>query len=1262
MADDFVYDGVYYSTLSDYQVQVVAPPSGDYAGEITIPGIVTNNGTRYYVTTIGDNAFKGAYALESVTLPLTTITKIGEYAFNDCVGLKSFTIPASVKKIGKNAFYYCDNLKDLYVHSKDPSSYNPGSMAFSKIHYGSHHCKLHVPTGCTAAYAADATFSVFTEVEEFDPPVIYDLWVAGVKATSVNASDILGDGVASYDATTKTLTIGGTITAEGGGNLGCGIISEISKLTIQVSAPTTITARTGMLLTGSHTITGSPLLTISSTKRAIYSNDVTIKDANMNISGVVEDIWFSNLIVQSSTIDVSATSPDGAICEWIDLILTDCYIDTPEHGVYDKSDRRVEDKDGNPAMHVIIKAGKRPHELAFSATEASAKMDETFTPPTLTNPNNLDVTWTSSDESVAIVNSVTGEVILIAPGTTTITATFAGNDDYEAGSVSYDLTIAKYEAGLAFSETSASAKIGVDFTPPTLTNPNNLTVTWSSSDVSVATVDASGGVTLITSGTTTITAAYAGDNFYSEGSASYTLTVEKGDHELAFSETEASAKIGEDFTPPTLSNPNNLTVTWSSSDETVATVDASGVVTLLSGGSTTITATFAGDNIYSGGSVSYTLTVEKADHGLYFSETVAYAKIGEAFTAPTLINPNNLDVTWSSSDETIATVNASGEVTLVAGGVTLITATFTGNNTHKEGSASYTLTVEKGDPGLSFSETEAYATMGEAFTSPTLNNPNNLDVTWTSSDETVATVDASGVVTLIGGGMTSIIAEFAGDNVFEAGSAYYYLNVEKADHGLAFSEAFAAAKIGEPFTPPTLINPNNLDVSWSSSDESVATVSSSGEVTLIAEGTTVITAAFAGDNVFLEGSASYTLTVNKKDAVENGLEFSATEVTAKIGEDFTPPTLNNPNDLTVTWSSSDETVATIDANTGDITLVAAGNTTISAFFAGDDNFMSGAANYTLTVEKADPVDSGLEFSETEVTAKMGEPFTPPTLINPNNLTVTWLSNDEGVATVDPNTGEVTLVAAGLTTINAIFDGNDDFLPKTPYYTLIVEKADPVANGLELSETIVSAKMGEPFTPPTLINPNNLTVTWISFDEAVATVDPVTGEVTLVGPGTTTITAFFYGNEDFLEGSVSYTLTVNKADAVANGLEISVKEVTAKMGEPFTPPTLINPNNLTVTWTSSNEAVATVNPVTGEVTLVGPGTTTITAVFTGNDEFMSGAVSYTLTVEKEEEVGILGVEITEDDQATWYDIRGRKLSGKPQQRGVYIKNGVKVAIK
>ncbi|MDE6368120.1 MAG: Ig-like domain-containing protein [Muribaculaceae bacterium] len=78
---------------------------------------------------------------------------------------------------------------------------------------------------------------------------------------------------------------------------------------------------------------------------------------------------------------------------------------------------------------------------------------------------------------------------------------------------------------------------------------------------------------------------------------------------LSFSETEAEAVIGEEFTAPVLSNPNNLPVSWSSSDENVATVDADGNVTLVAGGKTTITAATEGNDEYAAGNTRYVLTV-----------------------------------------------------------------------------------------------------------------------------------------------------------------------------------------------------------------------------------------------------------------------------------------------------------------------------------------------------------------------------------------------------------------------------------------------------------------------------------------------------------------------------------------------------------------------------------------------------------------------------------------------------------------------------
>ena len=80
------------------------------------------------------------------------------------------------------------------------------------------------------------------------------------------------------------------------------------------------------------------------------------------------------------------------------------------------------------------------------------------------------------------------------------------------------------------------------------------------------------------------------------------------------------------------------------------------------------------------------------------------------------------------------------------------------------------------------------------------------------------------------------------------------------------------------------------------------------------------------------------------------MSFSPSEATASIGKDFTEPTLTTtPANLTVTYSSSNTNVATVDASTGEVTLVAAGSTTITATFAGNDDYSGGTASYTLTV-------------------------------------------------------------------------------------------------------------------------------------------------------------------------------------------------------------------------------------------------------------------------------------------------------------------------
>lgn len=156
-------------------------------------------------------------------------------------------------------------------------------------------------------------------------------------------------------------------------------------------------------------------------------------------------------------------------------------------------------------------------------------------------------------------------------------------------------------------------------------------------------------------------------------------------------------------------------VTWSSSDEEVATIDAYGKVTLVAEGKTIITASYAGNDAFSASSATYELSVDdsRSAAGLAFLEDTQEVEVGSTLTSPSLTNPNNLIVTYSSGDEAIATVDADGNVTGVAAGSTTITATFAGDNTYKGASVSYTIIVKKPMPkGALFWESVSNYTSG----------------------------------------------------------------------------------------------------------------------------------------------------------------------------------------------------------------------------------------------------------------------------------------------------------------------------------------------------------------------------------------------------------------------------------------------------------------------------------------------------------------------------------------------------------------------
>ena len=172
--------------------------------------------------------------------------------------------------------------------------------------------------------------------------------------------------------------------------------------------------------------------------------------------------------------------------------------------------------------------------------------------------------------------------------------------------------------------------------------------------------------------------------------------------------------------------------------------------------------------------------------------------------------------------------------------------------------------------------------------------------------------------------------------------------------GISWPNGSYSAVLGTEFTSPVLTNPHSLPVSYSSSDKSVATIDSEGTVSLVAVGTTVISAAFAGNSSYQASTVTYTLMVtadsDDKQDVEIYWDLEDLVLSVTIGDDFTSPSLVNREGVAVTYSSSNTAVATVDSDAS-VTILSTGRTVISATFLGDDDYNSASASYTLVVMK-----------------------------------------------------------------------------------------------------------------------------------------------------------------------------------------------------------------------------------------------------------------------------------------------------------------------
>ena len=486
---------------------------------------------------------------------------------------------------------------------------------------------------------------------------------------------------------------------------------------------------------------------------------------------------------------------------------------------------------------------------------------------------------------------------------------------------------------------------------------------------------------------------------------------------VELSETSYSMVVGDSLLLKAVITPSDATdqtVNWDSSEESVAVVSSSGLVSAVGKGTCVITASVDGK------SARCTITVQDktiAVESIVLSEDTLLLGIDDTATLIATIRPENAterEMTWTSSNPEIATVSDQGEVVALQEGTCTVTVSAGGK------SAECVVTVSRNVIPVKeviLSETSLTLKEGESYTLTATVTPADATertVTWKSGNPDVATVSDEGKIEAVHTG-TCIITASAGGKVSECMITVTSETI--AVEQITLSATSLSLKLGDSRTLTATVIPSDAtdsQVTWSSSDPSVATVSDQGEVTAVRAGNCTITATAGGK------SATCTVTVSTQEIPVERITLSSTSLSLKEGDSHRLTATVTPSDATdsqVTWSSSDPSVATV-SDQGEVTAVRAGNCTITATAGGK------SATCTVTVSTQEIPVERITLSSTSLSLKEGDSHRLTATVTPSDATdsqVTWSSSDPSVATVS-NTGKVVAVRGGNCTITATAGG------------------------------------------------------------------------------------------------------------------------------------------------------------------------------------------------------------------------------------------------
>ena len=793
-------------------------------------------------------------------------------------------------------------------------------------------------------------------------------------------------------------------------------------------------------------------------------------------------------------------------------------------------------------------------------------------------------------------------------GTYTVTASIKdSNYSLKEDGSSAEFTIKRADPQLSVSAVK-DKKYGEEAFKLEVSNKGDGVKSYASSDDKVVTVDKNGVVTIIGTGTATLTVSLAESANYTADQKEVTVAVGKIEHSLVVDKISYRVTYGDPaFKITAKAGDKESGIQFASDNKEVATVSKDGTVNIGNTGTAKITVSMDESQNYLAVSREVTVTVvpkeisaKIAPNGGIYGEIIVPA----VAALDGLVGKDNPEITLTYTGRANDGTEVNGTKVPSLAGIYTVTATIKDKNySLKTEGASAAFIVAKAYPALSVSAVKDKKYGEEAFKLEVSNKGDGVK-SYASSNDKVVTVDKNGVVTIVGAGTATLTVSLAETANYTADQKEVTITVAPKEITVKITPH--GGIYGGTITPATaalngLVGKDNPEVTLTYTGRANDGTEVNGTEVPSLAGTYIVTATIKDKNYNLKPEGSSAAFVVAK--ADSALSVSAVK-DKKYGEEAFKLEVSNKGDGVKTYASSNNKVVTVDKN-GVVTIVGAGTATLTVSLAQSANYTADQKEVTVTVVpkeitvKITPNGGTYEGTITPATAVLnglvGED--DPEII----LTYAGKANDG----TEVNGTEVPSLAGTYTVTATIKDKNYSLKPEGSSAEFVVAKADPA---LGVSE-VTDKDYGEETFRLNVSNKGDGLKTYASSDDKVVAVDE-NGMVTIAGTGTATLTVFLAETANYTAAQKEVTITVRK---LGHSLVVDKLSYKVTYGDPaFKITAKAKDTESAIRFASDNKEVATVSE-DGTVTIRNAGTAKITVSMDESQNYLAVSREVIITV-------------------------------------------------